>query len=388
MTLSQRNKYLIWAAVWILGAGLMVTQVGYWSHTGLNIEDVTNYNQWSDYLVTQHALPIETTWQYPPGAAFLMLVPRIGGGDFGQSFVVTMLVFYLVGLVLMIWLARREERDVGVWIWLLAIPVLGRYPVLRFDLVPTVIAMAALVVIHRRPAWFGALAGLGAMVKVWPIVLLFGEWKRRRLLVSVAAAGVVIVLMFLLSAILYGDQTGFLSNQDSRGLQVEAVAATPWQVWQTISSVMPNLVSRSGALEIDSGLAEAVAAVFTYLELAVLVAAAAWWFLRDRAIRAGRSDLTTAAVSRDFIFAVVLALVVISRVLSPQYMIWLVALAAIVLSDRETRLARPAWIVIGAAILTAGIYQSPANFIFRNLALVVAMIDAGWTVFALVRRRE
>ena len=36
---------------------------------------------------------------------------------------------------------------------------------------------AALVVIHRRPAWFGALAGLGASIKVWPIVLLFGEWE-------------------------------------------------------------------------------------------------------------------------------------------------------------------------------------------------------------------
>ena len=51
-----------------------------------------------------------------------------------------------------------------------------------------VIGIAALVVIHRRPNWFGALAGLGASIKVWPIVLLLGEWDRRRLLRSAAAA--------------------------------------------------------------------------------------------------------------------------------------------------------------------------------------------------------
>ena len=80
--------------------------------------------------------------------------------------------------------APLRRNYTGVWVWLIAMPLLGTFSVLRFDIVPTVIGIAALVVIHRRPAWFGALAGLGASIKVWPIVLLFGEWDRRRLLVS------------------------------------------------------------------------------------------------------------------------------------------------------------------------------------------------------------
>ena len=59
------------------------------------------------------------------------------------------------------------------------------------------IGIAALVVIHRRPGWFGALVGLGASIKIWPIVLLFGEWDWRRLLVSALAAVMTVSLIFL-----------------------------------------------------------------------------------------------------------------------------------------------------------------------------------------------
>lgn len=41
-------------------------------------------------------------------------------------------------------LARREGRDTGVWIWLLGMPMLFAMPVLRFDIMPTVIGMAAI----------------------------------------------------------------------------------------------------------------------------------------------------------------------------------------------------------------------------------------------------
>ena len=51
---------------------------------------------------------------------------------------------------------RRSGDFTGVLVWLPAMPLVGVYAVLRFDLVPTVIAIAALVVVHRRPGWFGA----------------------------------------------------------------------------------------------------------------------------------------------------------------------------------------------------------------------------------------
>lgn len=380
------KKYLVWGLVWAFAAAFMIAQVGFWDEVdGVQLEDVAMFEHWSDVIVTEHALPLEPTWQYPPGAGFLMLLPRLGG-DFGESFVALMLVFDLVGLILLATLARREGRDRGVWVWLLALPLLFAWPVLRFDLVPTVFAIAALAAIQRRPAWFGALAGLGAMVKVWPVVVLFGEWNRRRLLVAAAAAAAAAALLFAAAGIAFGDPFGFVGNQENRGLQVEAIAATPWQLQQMVTGELPRIGERFGALEIESGLADDLGGLLKWANLAVLLAAAAWWLARDRAIRGGREDLTSDALSRDFVFAIVLLLVVTSRVLSPQFMIWLIGLAAVVLTSGHTRLARPAWIVVGATILTAGIYQSPANFVIRNGGLLFAALDAAIALVAALRR--
>lgn len=354
----------------------MVVQVGYWLPEGPQYQDVGQYEVWSNLIAGTHALPTDETWQYPPGVAFLMLIPRIGGGSFGLSFVILMLAFDLVGFWLITRFAREEGRDTGVWIWLLAMPLLFAWPVLRFDLVPTVIAMGALLVIHRRPSWFGTLAGLGGMVKVWPIFVLFGEWDRKKLLRSAGAAAAMIALILLASQVFFGGSLGFLGNQKNRGLEVEAVAVAPWELRQVITGKTAPVVQRSGTLEIASGTADTVAKVLDGFAVMVLIFACFWWWMRERAIRLGFSELRDDALSRDFVFTIVLLFIVVSRVLSPQYLIWMVGLSAVVLTSTRTRVARPAWIVVGAIILTAGIYQSPANALIRNLALVVAAIDA------------
>jgi Glycosyltransferase family 87 len=404
-SLYRRHKLWVWAAAWLITRGLIVAQVGFLNHkTGTSVEDVVLYEGWSEQLAgAGHLLPSGELWQYPPGAAFLLLMPRLGLGieGFGASFVTTMLIFDLAAFALIVFLARREGRDAGVWAWLLAMPMLRAIPVLRFDLVGTAFAIAALVVIHRRPTWFGALAGLGAMVKVWPIVALFGEWDWRRLLRACVGAAAAAALVFALSAIFFnGNELEFLSEQGGRGLQIESVASLPWHLRQTITGEPPNGVSRFGAMEIGSHPADVVAGLLKWASLAVLVAAAAWWMARSRAIRGGMKELGSAVVSRDFVFTVVLLLVVTSRVLSPQYMVWLFGLAAVALCESRSRVARPAWIVIGAAVLTTAaygpegawgpppVYGSAFNMTVRNLALLVAAADAAATMYFLLRRRQ
>lgn len=383
-----RVRYLLWAAIFLVGAFVMVAQVGLWDHVaGANFEDVNQYKNWAEVIAVQHVLPTEATWQYPPGAAFLFLIPRVAW-DYEHSFITLMLLFSLVGLVALIWLSRREQRQAGVWVWLLVLPLLARFPVLRFDLAPTVLAMVALLVIHRRPNWFGALVGLGAMVKVWPILLLFSEWDRRRLLRSVLVAVAVCAFIFALALILWGDQGAFFSNQGARGLQLEAVSATPWALRQMITGEAAHTEVLYGTTQIASGPAETISHLLDAITVLLGLAAVGWWLLRDRAIRAGRADLGDVALGRDFAFTIVLWFVVVSRVLSPQYLIWLVGLTAIVMSSKRTRLERPAWIVIGATIITAGLYQSPANFVIRNTALLVAAIDAAVTMTTLVWARR
>ncbi len=385
MRFATRFKIPIWIAVWVVTRAFMAVQIGFWKEAGAEYQDVNTYEGWSNWIASTGLMPQEETWQYPPGAAYLFLIPRLGPLEYKPSFAVLMLIVDLIGFWLMTVLARREHRDAGVWIWLLGMPLLFAFPLLRFDLVPTVIAIAALLVVHRRPAWFGALVGLGAMIKVWPAFVLFAEWDRRRLLRSVAAAVAVVAAIFAVSQIAFGDQTAFIDNQKDRGLQIESVAATPWQLRTLITETPAPLVGRFGTLEIGSDLADAVGKALSAAAFLVLLAAAWWWWFRDRAIRRGRKDLADEALARDFIFTVMLLFLVTSRVLSPQFMIWMVGLSGVILATGGTRLARPAWIVVGSVILTAGLYQSSANAVIRNLALVFAAVDACWTLYRAVR---
>ncbi|HET7053528.1 MAG TPA: glycosyltransferase family 87 protein [Solirubrobacterales bacterium] len=376
-----RRFFWIGVGVWIATRALVVADV---SH----LQDVGNYEAWSHYLTAHGAMPSGRSWQYPPGAAFLMLVPRLGPGSYGDSFVALMLLFDLAGLGLLALLGRRCGSYRGVWVWLLGMPLLGTFAVLRFDLVPTVVAIAALVVIHRRPQWFGVLAGLGAAIKVWPVVLLFGEWERGRLLRAGFAALAAIGLVFFVSALAFGDPASFLGGQSARGLQEEAVATLPWQAKAVVTGDLPQRAIRYGAWQLSGDGPEALATALEWLSIAVLVAAAAWWWLRARAIRTGQAHLAAASVSRDFAFAIVLLLVVTSRVLSPQYMVWMLGLSAVILAAGTTRMARPAWLVLASMILTTTLFKSPLAILVRDLLLLAAAIDASVAMVALLRSAD
>jgi Glycosyltransferase family 87 len=376
----------IWLAVWLATRALIVAEVGFWASPHPHLQDVGTYETWSHHLTSDHAFPGGDAWQYPPGAGLLMLLPRLAPFGYGQAFVGLMLLFDLAGLVLLARLGRRAGNDTGVWVWLLGMPLLGTYAVLRFDLVPTVLAIGALLVIHRRPRWFGALAGLGAVIKLWPALVLFGEWDRGRLLRSALAAAAAVVVVLAASTIAFGDAVGFLSHGGGRGLQEEAVGAIPWQLGQIVSGDPYPREVHNGAWEVAAPLADGVATGLRLLTLVALVAAAAWWRGRERAIRAGQERLTAAAVSLDFVFTVVLLVVVASPVLSSQYMVWLLGMAAVVLSAGSPGLRRPAWIVVGAAALTTATFKSPELTLVRDLALLGATVDAALAMVRLSRR--
>jgi hypothetical protein len=136
--------------------------------------DVGIYQRWYICCLSHGRFPLaEPMWQYPPGAALVLGLPGRLPGGYVHGF-----VFLTIGCDLAITLmlcraARRGGSLAGAWYWVCGVPLLGAVSVVRFDMVPVALCVAA-VCVTGRGVVRGALAGAGAAVKVWPVTLLAG----------------------------------------------------------------------------------------------------------------------------------------------------------------------------------------------------------------------
>lgn len=214
---------------WIVTRGLVLALVFAIGHGDAErMQDVGYYLEVARHVVDARTMPGTDMWQYPPGAALVLVLPMLAGvAGYATAFVLLMAACDAAITRILLALGRRHGSRLGVWAWLLAMPWLREYPLLRFDLVPALLAVAALAMLARRPALFGLLAGAGALVKAWPIVVLAAEWRPRRLLVASVVAAATFLAGVALAGALLGPQDAALDNQAARGLQVESIAATP-----------------------------------------------------------------------------------------------------------------------------------------------------------------
>jgi hypothetical protein len=381
-TSRGRQLLALWA-VWLVSRLFIVAQVGIWdSVNGPGYQDVNFYEATSNHLADTGTMPVGDSWQYPPLAAFLFLVPRLSP-DYFLGFVVLMLLCDAAAVVM---LSSRSNglSLVGAWYWVLLLTTLSSFPVLRFDLLTAVTAVAALLLAQRRPFLSGLALGAGVMLKLWPVVTVLGEWNRRRLVIMFGGFLVVAASSLLAAAAFFGDQSGFLANQAGRGLQVESVGATPWQLHEMITGNVVEPAQRNGTNEVDSDVADQVAAGLQVATLAAVVLVAGWAVARDRLIRRhGRADLQDIAVGRDAAFAATLLAMITNGTLSPQFLMWIVGVGAVCIGTRRSQMLRPALIVAVAVILTSG--ASPAVLVLRNTLLVVACADAAWKCVGALR---
>lgn len=354
---SRRRLWAVWAAsrAVLLTLALAVGELGaQHSVTG----DIDLYRDWGERLVGGDGLPSgDEKWQYPPGAAVVFAAPAGVGALTGLPYRVGFALLMLaVDAALTAALARAGGTG-AARVWLVGTTALGPVTLARFDLVPAACVVAGLVALAaaRGPRWgrAGFAVGLGALVKAWPAALLVALGRPRapvrpplaRFVAGLAAAAASVVAL-LAAAGAAGDLLGFLDAQQARGLQLEAVAATPYVVARMLGLGEASTYSY-GALQFDDSLARAVATACSLVELAVLAAAALWWWAAPR--RGGRpatgpGAAGPAGLTADRLLALVLLLVLTSRVLSPQYLIWVLAVlaAGVALAGRAEPAAVPA----------------------------------------------
>ena len=301
------------AAVFLVAWGLVHTW--FWAHG--QIVDWPTYLQYGrsmrDGLVPYRDFAVE----YPPGALPVFVLPTWLHGDYASSFAWLMA---LCGVLLVAVVASL--RPAAAFYVALGPLLVGSLILSRFDLWPALLATAALVLLVRGRHLSGwALLGAAVAAKLWPLVLvpLALAWsiRRGRPFAPLAGAAVLLAVTLPFAIVSPGGLWDSISGQASRPLQVESLGAA---IVTTFSH--PEIVTSHGSQNIVGQ--HALASAFGVLQLLVLTAL---WVAFVRGPATGDRLLRYAA-------ACTCAFIVFGKVLSPQYLIWLVPLVPLVRGRR------------------------------------------------------
>jgi hypothetical protein len=335
----------------VVAAGLAIALfVGAWValHRGFyrhrQIIDTPIYQRYGDAMADGQVPYRDFGLEYPPAALPVFVIPSLlrsqngNLADYRDGFEAEMLVCGLLALLFMLSvLLRLEAGPVRLTLALglaAAAPLLlGSVVLSRFDLWPaalTVGALAALVA-GRDRLGVGVL-GLAFAAKLYPAALLpmavTWVWRRHGRREAVVCTGVfaAIALACFLPFLVLAPHGVWdaLTRQTSRPLQIETLGAGFLLVAHQVADVGVTMRSSHGSQNLAGAGPDALAVLQTVLQLATLLGV--WvWFARGPA---DRDRLVRACA------AAVCAFVAFGKVLSPQFLIWLIPLVPLVRGRR------------------------------------------------------
>jgi hypothetical protein len=319
--------------------------------------DVDLYNFWAKGLV-KGIFPIDDQmWQYPPLAGVVFAIPQWLFGNALTGFIIFMIIFDLLILItLLITGLNRFKLNSsstsinglsGAWFWILWPILMGPLVLTRFDVVPTFFALLALIVLSNRkirPYLSGFLLGIGALVKLWPMLLFVIYPKNTIKKVSTSFVSTIVLVILFMSTWSVGF-TNFLNNQTSRGLQVESIAATPF-VLAKLFGANVEYPFRYGSLEVQAIYANQIGFLLNLFTLIVFMTL----FILNYQNKLNNLNLFDKAL------VIVIISIALSRVFSPQFWVWIGGLAALALINKETKLKKVIVLLSISAFITQLIY--------------------------------
>jgi hypothetical protein len=212
--------------------------------------------------------------------------------------------------------------------------LIGSVILSRYDLWPTLLTIAALAALYYdMPRTGFAFLALGTAAKAYPMFLvplaLVFVWRalgRRAALESLGIFLGLLVLTCLPFAILAPH--GFwdsINSQTGRPLQIESLGATIWLFAHQVLGTHLHIYFTHGSDNLDGHASLQFGTVMSVLQIVAIVGIYAVYGL-GQATRE-RLLMTSAAV--------VCAFIVFDRVLSPQYLLWLVPMVMLVVNQRR-----------------------------------------------------
>jgi uncharacterized membrane protein len=313
--------------------------------------------------------------EYPPGALGVFLPPAaVGSVHYNAAFKVLMALCGVATLALVAVLLERlaaPRRFLVTAVVLLALsPIaLGPISLNTYDAWPALLTVAGLAaLLGRRPALGLGLLGVAFAAKVYPVVLLLpalvfvwrtaGRAAALRGLAAFAGVAAAFVLPFLALSP-HGLAESFRA-QAARSLQVESLGGAVLAVADRLGWYSATVVHRTSpaiSYDLAGSLPHTLAAASSAAQLLAVLAVAVL-YLRGRD-EPGRLVAAAAAAGAGFL--------AFTRFFSPQYLVWLVPLAAL--------LGPSAWVLTAAALVLAQVW-------FFHYGHVFALEGYVWLVLA------
>jgi uncharacterized membrane protein len=310
--------------------------------------------------------------EYPPGALPMFVLPALADADYRVAFE-WLMALCGGGLVVAVALAARQlGLGFGTLAFVALSPLaIGSVILTRFDLWPAMLASFALAaLLYERLRLGHMLLGASIAAKLYPAVFLpltvAYTWRRhgrREALVCAALSlGVVVAVYLPFFALAPGGVLSSLGRQLSRPLQIESLGSAVLLAAHQAFGVGIEMKSSHGSQNLAGAAPDVLAVLLSLAQVAVVV----WlWSRFARGREPSRYELAAYAA------AVLTAFVALGKVLSPQFLIWLVPVVP---------LARR----YGAnALLLAALVLTQLWFPFRYWDLVRAFDPlASWLVLA------
>ena len=363
------------ATLFLVGWGVL--HRGFFTHD--KIIDTPVYERYGSAIDSGQVPYRDFALEYPPGALPVFVLPALGGahGDaFRRRFEAEMaflgeMIVICAAVALVALGAGRRWLLAALGFVALAAVALGPVVLSRFDLWPAALTLAALAALVSGRLRLGHLA-LGAAIaaKLYPAVLvpltLVYVWRRsgRReavicgaLLVGVVAAAFVPFLVLAPHGVWHSFWT-----QVSRPLQIESLGAALLLAAHHTFGLGLRMDSSHGSQNLGGAAPDTLAVALSVLQLAALLAT---WILFARG-RATRERLLLASA------AALVAFVALGKVLSPQFLIWLIPVVPLVYGRRG---------LVAAALLAAVLLVTQLWFPYRywDLALHFGALQS-WLV--------
>ena len=246
---------------------------------------------------------------------------------------------------------------------------LGTVLLSRYDLWPAALTIAALAAFvgRRERIGFGVL-GLAVAAKIYPLVLLPVAlvWMAKRrgtreLWIGLGCFAAVLALCFVPFLILSpGGVAHSIGTQLGRPLQLESLGASLLLAAEQLGIYDATVTNSHGSQNLAGSLPDTIASLLTAFQFVAVGLVWALFAARDR----GREGLLTAGA------ATVAAFVAFGKVLSPQFLIWLLPLVPAVAGAGG---------LAACAVLLVSLVTTQLWFPFRYWD-VVALEPVGWLV--------